>query len=106
MKHADQSLDARDPKQVRDYNLAKLEHNISSKRYSDTKASEMVGSLKRALSSEKQLDVNDAGIGVVALQRGKFDRKKDKFSSYVMLEEAQKSLNNSKIASFYKGSST
>ena len=77
MKYADRSLDARDPKQVRDYNLAKLEHNLSTKRYSETKASEMVDSLKRALSSEKQLDVNDAGLGVVALQRGRFDKKKN-----------------------------
>ena len=102
MKLADNSLDARDPKQVRDYNLAKLEHNLSSKRYSDTKASEYVDSLNRALSSEKQLDVNDVGVGVVALQRGKLNKKNNQFSSYVMLEEAQKTLNNSKLASFYK----
>ena len=39
----------------------------------------MVDSLRRALLSEKKLDVNDAGLGAVAMQGGKASKKVSKF---------------------------
>ena len=64
----------------------------------------MVESLRRALLNEKQLDINDVGIGAIAMQkRTTFSNpfQNNKFSSYVMLGEAQRTLENKKMGSYY-----
>ena len=67
--------------------------------------SELVESLCRVLIDEKQLDVNDVGIGAMAMQ-GSQNFKKNNFRNYVsssnILSDGQNPLDNSRLESRYK----
>ena len=66
--------------------------------------------MARALINERQLDINDVGIGNYAMQVSK-SFKKNNFSNYIsssniILSEKYNPVDNSKLGSFYKHSET
>ena len=69
MSQADRRVGASDSKKVKDYNSSQKLASSSNKSNEKTRiSSELVDSLCRVLVSEKELDINDVGIGALAMQ--------------------------------------
>ena len=106
MSQADRKFNATKPDKVREFNYSQLLASSSNKSNQETRVtSELVDSLCRVLVNENQLDINDVGIGALAMQ-GSQNFKKNNLRNYVsssnILSDGQNPIENSRLESRYK----
>ena len=92
------SLDVMNTKKVRDYNRAKFEISETNKRFKKTKVFERVNSLNRVLQNEGDFDINDSGVGFIALPKNMIERSSSQIIPQSKISGKQ---SNQKFSSIY-----
>ena len=97
------SLDVMNTKKVRDFNRAKFEISETNKRFKKTKVFERVNSLNRVLQNEDNFDINDSGIGFIALPKNMIERSSSQIIPQAKISGKQ---SNQKFSSIYDQTET
>ena len=86
------SVDVMNTKNVRDYNRAKFEISQTNKTLKKSKVFERVNSLNRVLQKEANVEINDVGVGYIAMPKSMVERAQ----SQVLTQAKTSDKNHSK----------